>query len=172
MESLYVVSPNVNISNSLEDMCQSFCKNFTSVEYITNCSEHTDFKNKKLLFILELDFTGFDLFMLNFLLELNHNDKNALENSTAMVLVHSSTELGTKRAAQDIIFMANNMGCNFLGHPIIECTGSLKNFLTWQKTLNNSLEEICLDLCYKLGRRLLDYKNTLLSMEKEKKITV
>ncbi len=172
MEILYVISPNLDLSDRLKNMAKNFIKNFDSVEYIKNFTPSLNLKNKKLLFLLQLDFNGFDLPMLMFLKELGCNDKNAFENSTGTLLISSSSELGTKGSAQDTIFIANNLGCNFLGHPIIEATISLKNFLNWQKTLNISLEEICFNLSYKLGKRLLEYEKPLLSIENPKKITV
>ncbi len=47
--------------------------------------------------------------------------------------MHSATELFTKDVCQDLIFITNSLGCRFIGHPMIEATGSFKNFLTWQK---------------------------------------
>jgi multimeric flavodoxin WrbA len=172
MEILYVISPNVDLSDRLKNMAENFTKNFDSVQYINNSTGVLDLKNKKILFLLQLDFNGFDIPMLNFLKDVSCTDKNVFENSTGTLLISSNSELGTKRFSQDIIFLANNLGCNFLGHPIIEATASLKNFLNWQKTLDISLEEICFDLSHKLGKRLLEYKKSLLSMENPKKITV
>lgn len=172
MEILYVISPNVNLSDRLKHMAKNFIENFDSVHYINNSTNLLDLKNKKLLFLLQLDFNGFDIPMLSFLKDLSFTDKNIFENSTGTLLISSSSELGTKGSAQDIIFIANNLGCDFLGHPLIEATASLKNFLNWQETLNISLEEICFSLSHKLGKRLWEYEKPLVSIEKPKKITV
>lgn len=37
-------------------------------------------------------------------------------------------ELYTKDAARDLVFAANQAGCAFLGRPLVEATGSLRNF--------------------------------------------
>ena len=84
---------------------------------------------------------------LAFLKNLVHDNNEFFYGSTAALLVHSSSELGTKGAAQDIIFLANNLGCAFLGKPLVEATSTLKNFLTWQKVLQIPLEDVCIDLC-------------------------
>ncbi|NMM62660.1 NAD(P)H-dependent oxidoreductase [Clostridium sp. P21] len=172
MEILYVVSPNDDLSDRLKYMTENFIKNFDSVKYIKKFTPSLNLKNKKLLFLLQLDVNGFDLPMLNFLKELSCSDKNALENSTGALLVNSISELGTKRSTQDTIFIANNLGCRFLGHPIIEATKSLKNFINWQKNIDLSLEEICFKLSYNLGKRLSEYENPLSIIEIQKKITV
>ncbi|AKN30647.1 FMN reductase [Clostridium carboxidivorans P7] len=172
MGTLYVISPNDDLSDRLKLMTENFIKNFHSIKYIKNFTHSLDLKNKKLLFLLELDVNGFDLPMLTFLKELNLNDKNAFENSIGTLLINSNSELGTKRAAQDVIFISNNLGCKFLGHPIIEATKSLKNFLNWQKNLNIPLEEICLKLSYDLGKRLSGYEETIPLTQHKKKITI
>lgn len=170
METLYVIVPNKHISYQLQKMIKSFVANFDPVVYVQNTKDACNLKNKKILFALELGFTGFDLPMLKFFEEIIQTDKEFFSGSTAALLIHSNSELGTKGAAQDIVFLANNLGCTFLGKPLVEATSSLKNFLTWQKTLQMPLEDICIDLCDKLSKRLLEYTNSL--PQRNKKITV
>lgn len=171
MENLYVIAPNEDLSEQLQLMIEAFGRNFDSVIYIREFKDCLCLKDKKILFVLELGFTGFDLPMLKFFESLKNKDNDIFYGSIASLLVHSSSELGTKGAAQDIVFMANNLGCSFIGHPLIEATKSLRNFLTWQKTLQIPLKDICTHLCSNLGKRLLDYKNV--SHDKtEKNITV
>lgn len=172
METLYVISPNDDLSDRLKLMTENFIKNFHSIKYIKKFTPSTNLKNKKLLFLLELDSNGFDLPMLKFLKELDLSDKNAFQNCIGTLLISSSSELGTKRSAQDIIFISNNLGCKFLGHPIIEATKTLKNFLNWQRTLNIPLEQICLKLSYDLGKRLSEYEDAIPLTKHKKKITV
>lgn len=156
-DKLIIIKPNENISDILENMINSFCKSFNKVEEVVYSHDIKDLRNTKLLFILELDNSGFDIPMLMFFSELYLKNDNYFEGSVASILVHSTTELATKRAAQDIIFLANNMGCSFIGHPMIEATNSLSNFLTWQKTLDLPLEEICYHLCKKSGKRFKEF---------------
>lgn len=160
MDTLYIIVPNKYISIQLHKMIESFKESFSSVVYIKNINELCDLKNKKILFVMELGFTGFDLPMLSFFEELDPNNKELFYGSIAALLVHSNSELGTKGAAQDIVFLANNLGCAFLGKPLVEATSTLKNFLTWQKALQIPLEDICFDLCRKLSKRLLEYKTS------------
>lgn len=159
MENLYIIAPNENLSEQLQLMIKSFSRNFDSITYIKEFKESVCLKNKKILFALELGFTGFDLPMLEFFESLKYKGNDIFYGSIASLIVHSISELGTKGAAQDIVFLANNLGCSFIGHPLIEATNSLRNFLTWQKTMQIPLEEICIHLCNNLGKRLIDYKD-------------
>lgn len=170
MELLYIIAPNENLSQELQLMIEGFSKNFTSVIYIKKLGDCTSLKDKKILFALELGFTGFDLSMLKFFDSLKNEGNDVFYGATAVLLIHSSSELGTKGAAQDIVFMANNMGCNFIGHPLLEATYSLNNFLTWQKTLHMPLKDISIQLSNNLGKRLYEYTN--IKDDKTKNITV
>lgn len=170
MRELYVICSSKS-SNQLKDMMNAFVKSFSSVNYINNPQNCMDFKNKKILFCLELNSVGIDISMLSFLSSLNTKSQNTFENSIGAVLIHSNSELGTKRSAQDVIFIANNLGCTFIGQPLIEATVNLKNFLTWHKALGLPLKDISINLSYKLGKRLADYENKLDSLH-NKKITV
>ena len=46
----------------------------------------------------------------------------------AGLVVTGRGELYTKDAARDLVFAANQAGCAFLGRPLVEATGSLRNF--------------------------------------------
>lgn len=157
MENLYLILPNQNISSRLEKMIASFTEAFDAYFVVQDPKDTDDLQNKKLLWAIEVGETGFDISMLRFMSELRKIDPCAFSGSVGAVLIHSDTELGTKRFAQDIIFMANNMGCAFIGQPLVEETGEMKNFLTWQKTIDLPLTEICLNMCKKLAQRLKDY---------------
>ncbi len=157
MDNLYIILPKKDISMQLDNMVASFRRNFCSFTVLKDADEAGDLRGRKLLFAVELGDAGFDVDMLQFILKIRAKDPNAFAGSTGSVLIHSGTELGTKRFAQDVIFLANSMGCAFMGHPMVEATGSLRNFMTWQKTLDYSLEEISLELSGRLGDRFLSY---------------
>lgn len=156
MEDLYVIRPSEDISKELNNMISSFAENSPSYRIVKSVQDLQDYRDKKLLFVLNIDNTGFDIRMLNFLSKLREKDIYAFHNSLGAVLAYSKTEFGTKRSAQDIIFLANSMGCAFIGHPLVEATKNMNNFLTWQKTIDLSLEEICYELSSRLGKRLME----------------
>ncbi len=125
---------------------------------ITQPSELTNLKNKKIIFALEIDSCGGFNPMMDILKSLCQRDKAPLDGATAALLVHSQGELYTKSAAAQLIFITNQLGASFIGHPMVEATDSLKNFATWQKTMDLSLGEISLTLSRQLGNRLLRHQ--------------
>ena len=155
MGDCIIICPNKSISPVLENMIKAIGENgdFTIIKKF---NPKFNFTNKKIVFAVQLNELGFDIPMLNFIEKLNKYNNNAFLNSKGAVIIQSPNELNTKRVPQDLIYMANNLGCAFMGHPLVEATGSLNNFKTWQKVLNDlSLEEICYEMCKRLGKRLI-----------------
>ncbi|QCX32549.1 NAD(P)H-dependent oxidoreductase [Caloramator sp. E03] len=159
MNDIYVLLPKF-ISKELNMMVEATLDNNKAV-FIKDYDESYDFKNKKILIALELDKAGYCLSIDSIISKIYEKDINAFQGSKAALLVHSCSELYTKSTSSNIIFLLNQAGCSFIGHPVVEATASLSNFLTWQKTLNMNLLDICLKMCSQLGKRLLedDIKN-------------
>jgi len=156
MKDLFVIVPSKNISPILSEMISkvTYQTNYTIVQ---DSSHIPNLQNKKIIFVCESTDIDCDFAMLEFFSKLYEKGHQCLLGSAAAVLVHSNTEHGTKRTSQDIIYLANNLGCCFIGHSVVEATSSLRNFLTWQKVIDISLKEICLNLCSKLRTRLLEH---------------
>lgn len=164
MNIIYIIAASSNLSAELTHMISIVTHNLeetpdTKVEIVQKAGE-SDFRNQKIIFAAELDDLGFDISMLQFFKAIKARSSDAFQGSVGALLIHSCNSLGTKRAAQDIIFLANNLGCRFIGHPLVEYTEGLKNFLTWQKVMHISLEDICVYMCKKLSLRLLSYNHT------------
>jgi multimeric flavodoxin WrbA len=123
---------------------------------IKDIDQNVDLRNKKLVFAVELDEAGLCLSILNILSKLYKLGSDLLLGSEGILLIHINSDLYTKSSAATIIFLANSIGCRFIGHPIVEATCNFNNFSTWQKTLNLSLEEICMEQCKKLGQRFIE----------------
>lgn len=117
-----------------------------------------DLTFKKLVFAIEVGPSGFDVPMLQLFEKLSQKGPQPLEGSTAALLVSSSNQLYTKSAAAHFIFLANKLGCKFIGHSVVETTKDLSNFLTWQKTTPLSLEEISIQQTRQLVERLINYQ--------------
>ncbi|MCI8715412.1 MAG: NAD(P)H-dependent oxidoreductase [Oscillospiraceae bacterium] len=62
------------------------------------------------------------------MLSVLRRDGGVLEGCTAGVVVTGVGELYTKDVARDLVLAANLAGCAFLGRPLVEATGSLRNF--------------------------------------------
>jgi len=58
------------------------------------------------------------------------------------------------------------MGCRFPGHPVVEATHNLNNFLTWQKTYNLPLVEIYREQARELVKKLKDENLKLINRPK------
>ena len=79
-------------------------------------------ENRRLLFAVALDPSGCNLAYYGML--------QALRGCVAGVIVTGVGEFYTKDVARDMVFAANQAGCAFLGRPLVEATGSLRNFRT------------------------------------------
>lgn len=154
MEDLYIILPNKNISSILKNMVTLSTKDIPH-QIVDDLNNLPDLTTKKLLFVAQVEDVGFDIPMIQLLAKLLEKGRDSLKGSTGALMIYSIDDHGTKRIAQDIIYVTNNIGCEFIGHPLVEATSSLKNFSTWQKTMNKGLEDICYTLCNGLVKRLM-----------------
>ena len=84
-------------------------------------------EGEKLLFAVALDEAGCGLEYYRMLSALRRGD-GLLTGCTAGLLVTGRGEFYTKDVARDLVLAANLAGCAFLGRPLVEATGSLRNF--------------------------------------------
>jgi len=141
MEMIYLVVPG-KISDSFAEVVKIATENYQLTVIKTIQNFPVDLQNKKIVFAVELDECGFNIPLFEIFLKLKERGDDSLLGSRAVIIIRSSSELFTKSTAQKIIFLTNQMGCRFPGHPVVEATFNLNNFLTWQKTFNLSLIEI------------------------------
>lgn len=123
---------------------------------ITSTDSLIDLQNKKILFAVELNEIGVSNNLNNIFLDLYNKGNDSLLGSEGALLVHSNYSMFTKTFAQSTIFLANNLGCGFVGRPLVEVTKDLENFVAMKKVYDMTLEEICLYQCIELGKRFLD----------------
>ncbi len=159
MSKYYVIIPG-NPSAQLEKMLDAALNNKKAV-YISDKSDLPELKEKKIIICAEISTAGLCIPLYEIITELQNRGRDSLNGSSAILLVHSANELYTKSTAAFIIFILNQLGCHFLGHPVVEATGSLSNFATWRKVTDAPLEDICLELCAKLGARFTSYNPKL-----------
>lgn len=157
MKELYLIIPE-KPSKLLSQMIESAIsiRNPEDKVIIIN-NEHNlpDLTHKRILFAIEINDAGYNMGLSKIITELYKKGKGALYGSIGGLLLYSKNELFTKSLAQNIIFHCNHLGCRFPGRPIVEATGSLSNLLTLQKAMKGSLEDVCLNLCKKLGDTVL-----------------
>ena len=84
-------------------------------------------RGKKLLIAVALDQGGCNLACYKMLSVLRQSD-GLLSGCTAALVVTALGEMYTKDVARDVVLAANLAGCAFLGRPLVEATGSLRNF--------------------------------------------
>jgi hypothetical protein len=144
------------ISPLLENMVRA-ATDRVSLKVITSVKDIRRIENSKIIFALELNNAGFNIGMMEIVSALYEMSDVPLSGCLGSILVHSPCQLYTKSAAQNLILLANALGCEFMGHPVVEAAGNLENLNTWRKTMKLSNEEICLELSKKLGYRLMEY---------------
>ena len=155
-----------------EEPSSLLCKMIDSIlkdlDYITITSNDglINLQNKQILFAIELNEIGGSNNLNNIFLELYSQGHDSLLGSQGALLVHSNFSMFTKSFAQSTVFLANNLGCGFVGRPLVEATKDLENLLAMKKVYNMSLEEICLHQSSELGKRFLDNKGGKTKVEK------
>ena len=88
-----------------------------------------ELQGRRLLFAVALDEGGCNEAYYRMLSRLRR-ERELLRGCVAGVVVTGVGELYTKDVARDMVFAANQAGCGFLGRPLVEATGSLRNFRT------------------------------------------
>jgi len=112
-------------------------------------------KNRKLLFIVTLDDLGYDIPLIEWLKGIGEGE---FEGAVAGLIVTSESEYYTKSMAQDFILHANRKGLAFIGHSVLEVVKDYNNFLTWQKTVEKTLEDIAIQHGHDLIERLCNFE--------------
>lgn len=155
MSEIFIVAPG-KVSRELASMIQAGTEGKTT-SLIDGPADIPDLRNKKILFAAELNAAGANIPLLEIFSKLYERGTDSLSGSTGVVMVRSCNELNTKSAAQNIVFLANSLGCSFLGHPLVEAISDFQNFHTWQKQMNMSLQDICMEHSRKLCERLIEH---------------
>ena len=86
-----------------------------------------DLQGARLLFAVALDEGGMNLSCCQMISRLRRG-AGLLEGCLGAVVVVGRGELYTKDVARDLVLAANLAGCAFLGRPLVEATGDLRNF--------------------------------------------
>lgn len=139
----------------LTKMIDSILKDLDYIT-ITSTDSLINLQNKKILFAIELNEIGGSNNLNNIFLELYNRGNDSLLGSEGALLVNSNYPMFTKTFAQSTVFLANNLGCEFVGRPLVEATKDLDNLLAMRKVYDMTLEEICLYQCKELGKRFLN----------------
>jgi len=128
---------------------------FSDIEGLTAISNSNyDFTKSKIIFAVDLDHLGFEIELLKFLKNLK---PDAFDKSDAIILINTPNQFHSKSFAQTLIFTLNQLGCQFVGRPIVESIKDLKNLVTPAKAHNCTLAEALLKQCIDLKNRFLNF---------------
>lgn len=130
-------------------------------QIIYNSVEDVEFeklKGEKLMFLIELGNSGINIGLFEIMKKIREKGRDCLENSTAAVIIHSDNELYTRTVGRRLIFTLNYAGCSFFGRPIVEATGTLNTFRSYQKLSDLSKEEIFYEKSQELFYELEKFK--------------
>jgi multimeric flavodoxin WrbA len=129
---------------------------------ITRVEDIPPLQNRKILWAVELNEYGFNLSLEEMLQAISKRGEGSLENSQGAIMIQSPVELWTKCIVHRIILQTNQLGSRYMGHPVVEATRNLVNFLTWQKQLKIPLFEIYRKNSRNLVRRLIKNNEIIL----------
>ncbi|MGX8797485.1 flavodoxin family protein [Fusibacter sp. JL298sf-3] len=116
----------------------------------------------RMLFLIELDSIGENHAANDFLRSaLAYRAERgccAFTDSLIALVVVSPNTLYTKTFTKKFLFLANALGAEIMGHPLVELTEGYANLRMWSQNLNLSLEETAKHLIYQTVERLGTYR--------------
>ncbi|MCI9156684.1 MAG: NAD(P)H-dependent oxidoreductase [Lawsonibacter sp.] len=110
------------------------------VRTVRTAAELSGLEGQRLLLALPLGDTGVNLEYMRLLVRLR-KEPGLLQGCTGGLIVDGAGELYTKSAAAEAALALNMAGCALVGRPLVEGTGSLKNFTVQAKNLGVGLME-------------------------------
>ena len=123
--SLTVLLPENAYSGALRAMLETLLP--PGSEFVDPDEGMNALQGRRLLFAVALDEGGCNEAYYRMLSRLRQ-DSHLLSGCVAGVVVTGVGEFYTKDVARDMVFAANQAACAFLGRPLVEATGSLRNF--------------------------------------------
>ncbi len=114
-------------------------------------------KITRLLLMVQLDEWGQNLPLMHLLKRMDQMNPHSFSGCTAMFVVKSNNQWFTKSFASGLIFILNQKGCRFIGHPLLEMTKGLNNLNRWEKTSGIPREQLILKMGKQGVQRLLHF---------------
>ena len=111
---------------------------------------------RRLLFVVSLDEGGVDRGFYDLLAHLRTHP-NCLDRCVGGVLVDAPGDLYTKAAGRDLVLAASLAGCAFVGRPLVEGTGDLRNFTVQARNASCTLEAAYRLAAEELADRVLPF---------------
>lgn len=112
---------------------------------------------ERVLFAVNLGSDGINTGYAELLRKLRR-DPALLEGTVGGIITDAESELYTKSTAAELVLAANMAGCTFVGKPLVEGTGSLRNFRVAAMNLGtDSLTEAYHDSAKKLAESIENF---------------
>lgn len=111
---------------------------------------------RRVLFAVAVGMAGLDETVMRLLVSLRQTPR-AMEGSCAALLIDGEGELYTKQTARSLMLAANLAGCWLMGKPLLEATGSLRNFDIRARKMGLSYRQAYDTLAAQLVRRLQSF---------------
>ncbi|MDP3387332.1 MAG: NAD(P)H-dependent oxidoreductase [Eubacteriales bacterium] len=112
-------------------------------------------KNGKILLSIYVDSTGINIEMMRMLKKISRFGHNFFEDSSVVLFVVGDSELYTKSMARKVILYLTQAGASFIGRPLVETTGSMKNLAHVALSKNLMVRDAALELAKELINRLM-----------------
>lgn len=119
--------------------------------------KNTDLRGRRIIFAVCLSEAGINMEYYR-LLEYFRQFPDCLANTIGGIIVDGSGELYTKALARRLAFSANLAGCTFTGKPLVEATGSLRNFHVLSGVLQRNPIDVYRDQVLKLICKVLHFR--------------
>ncbi|MBE6964336.1 MAG: NAD(P)H-dependent oxidoreductase [Ruminococcaceae bacterium] len=110
----------------------------------------------RLLFAVSLGADGINHALYD-LLSYLRSHPGCLQGCVGGVLIDGAGDLYTKTAGRELVLAASLAGCTFIGRPLVEATGDLRNFAVQAKNAVCSLDEAYALAAADLVRRTLSF---------------
>ena len=127
----------------------------TRLELVDDVKD-ADLRGKRILFAICLSEAGINMEYYR-LLEYFREYPACLDGSVGGIIVDGSGELYTKALARRLAFSANLAGCTFPGKPLVEATGSLRNFHVLSGVMQRNPIDVYRDQVLKLICKILHF---------------
>lgn len=113
-------------------------------------------ENRRVLFAVSLPASGVNLGFYTLLAYLRTHP-GCLKGSVGGVLLDGPGDLYTKSVGRELVLAASMAGCAFPGRPLVEATGSLKNFTVQAHNAHCNLQQAYHLAAAELSSRILDF---------------
>ncbi|NLU23366.1 MAG: NAD(P)H-dependent oxidoreductase [Clostridiales bacterium] len=155
MEPLVVICPRDGESPRLDSVLKPLLSS-RPCTLVERAEELRPVRHAYVLFAVSVWDAGINLTYYAMLSKIR-SDPDFFEGCTGALLVDGSCELYTKAIARELVFAANRSGCAFIGKPLVEATGSLRNFAVRAKLLQTDVLGAYRTCAEELLERLLTF---------------